>query len=336
MSFFRRNKNAPLIPPVAAPEPKADPYAAPAGGNRYGGASGGDPYASARPAARGGAGAEDDNPYAQAGGNTNDAARNELFAGYAAPERAKPERQYGYEGREQEEDFDEDEEIEGIKQEMRGIKQESLASTRNALRLAREAEETARGTVAKLGDQSERIANSERYLDMAKANNLRAEDKAEELRKLNRSIFRPVVTWNKDAKRAAEEDKINTRHAMERVDRAKALNDISDTRKRLGTAANPAPGDHYSHQPLPGEQKAKKEARSRYQFDAGESDDELEDELDDNLNETYEVTKRLKNLATAMGGEVEKQNNRLVNVTDKTENLEFAVMKNTERLKRIR
>jgi hypothetical protein len=43
----------------------------------------------------------------------------------------------------------------------------------------------------------ERIANSERYLDMAKANNLRAEDKAAELKQLNRSIFRPVVVWNK-------------------------------------------------------------------------------------------------------------------------------------------
>jgi hypothetical protein len=43
----------------------------------------------------------------------------------------------------------------------------------------------------------ERIANSERYLDMAKANNQRAEDKAGELKQLNRSIFRPVVVWNK-------------------------------------------------------------------------------------------------------------------------------------------
>jgi hypothetical protein len=84
---------------------------------------------------------------------------------------------------------------------------------RNALRLAREAEETARGTIGKLADQSgksslfwcrrrtliktERIANSERYLDMAKANNQRAEDKAGELKQLNRSIFRPVVVWNK-------------------------------------------------------------------------------------------------------------------------------------------
>lgn len=43
----------------------------------------------------------------------------------------------------------------------------------------------------------ERIANSERYLDMAKANNLRAEDKAAELKQLNKSIFRPVIVWNK-------------------------------------------------------------------------------------------------------------------------------------------
>lgn len=131
--------------------------------------------------------------------------------------------------------------------------------------------------------------------------------------------------------------KIDERHAMERVDRAKALNDISDTRKRLGNAANPSPyGGPVDHQPLPGEQKAKKDARARFQFDAQASDDELEDELDENLDETYEVTKRLKNLAVAMGDEVGGQNLRLTRVTDKTENLEFAVMKNTERLKRIR
>lgn len=44
---------------------------------------------------------------------------------------------------------------------------------------------------------SERIANSERYLDVAKANNLRAEDKAAELKQLNKSIFKPVIAWNK-------------------------------------------------------------------------------------------------------------------------------------------
>lgn len=56
--------------------------------------------------------------------------RSELFGDYAPKEEIQKEREYGYEGREQEEDFDEDEEIEGIKQQMRGVKQESLASTR--------------------------------------------------------------------------------------------------------------------------------------------------------------------------------------------------------------
>ncbi|WWD17711.1 hypothetical protein CI109_102152 [Kwoniella shandongensis] len=350
MSFFRRNKDAPLIPPVAPPAgasaPQQDPYASGGAGNnaRYG-ASGGDPYTRSKPAAGGGdpyatantgAGGGGGNPYAKGSVGPNDAARNELFAGFQAPEKPVAERKYGYEGREMEEDFEEDEEIEGIKQEMRGIKQESLASTRNALRLAREAEESARGTVAKLADQSERIANSERYLDMAKANNQRAEDKAEELKKLRRSIFKPAVVWNKDSKRAAEERKIDERHAMERIDRAKAINDITDTRKRLGNAANPSPYGGVDRTPLPGEQKARKDERSKFQFEADSEDEGIEEELDQNLDETLDVTRRLKSLAMAMGDEVGGQNQRLTRVTDKTENLEFAVMKNTERLKRIR
>ena len=131
MSFFKRNKNEPLIPPVAPAQPaQQDPYAKAngnGGGNQYGGgdpyATRSDPYASRLN--------DQANPYAKRGGE-NDAARNELFSGFRAPEKPVAERKYGYEGREQEEDFDEDEEIEGIKQEMRGLKQESLASTRCA------------------------------------------------------------------------------------------------------------------------------------------------------------------------------------------------------------
>jgi hypothetical protein len=120
--------------------------------------------------------------------------------------------------------------------------------------------------------------------------------------------------------------KMLERHDMERADRNKALGDISDTRRRLGGAANPSPYDGTGRQPLPGEQKAKKDARARYQFDATGSDDELEDELDENLDETLEVTRRLKNLATAMGDEVSGQNSRLTRVTDKTENLEVSAI----------
>ena len=101
--------------------------------------------------------------------------RNELFAG-APPPGQGPRNfaaqgahsgQYGgggynpyddqdQHGGQQEQQFEneEDQEVEGIKQQTRFIKQESLASTRNAVRIAREAEETARATLDKLGEQS--------------------------------------------------------------------------------------------------------------------------------------------------------------------------------------
>lgn len=62
-----------------------------------------------------------------------DSARAELFGGLQNEGGEIPavkRREYGYTGRELEEDFDEDEEIEGIKQGMRETKQDSLASTR--------------------------------------------------------------------------------------------------------------------------------------------------------------------------------------------------------------
>lgn len=89
------------------------------------------------------------------------AARDELLAG--APPPPQQRTQGGYNGsygdpaygEQQSQQYnDEDEEVEGIKQQMRFVKQESLASTRNAVRIAREAEETARATLDKLGDQS--------------------------------------------------------------------------------------------------------------------------------------------------------------------------------------
>ncbi|TXT04384.1 hypothetical protein VHUM_04151 [Vanrija humicola] len=346
MPFWNNKKSGLTIPPVAPTEgqqqraaavahdpyaaraaPRRDPYAS-TGGDPY--ATGGsDPYhaASQRAAPSGGAGS--------GGGGDADANRDALFAGYNPGSRqVQATRKWGYEGRENEEDFDEDEEIEGIKQEMRTTKQDSLASTRNALRLAREAEENARGTVGRLADQSERLANSERYLDMAKANSQRAEDQTAHLKQLNRSIFVPVVTWNKDQKRAQQEQKILDRHNMEREDRAKALLDVQDTRRRLNAAVD----DRSSslRHPVAGAQKARAEGRKRYQFEATASDDELENELDENLDEMHDISKNLKRLATAMGTEVEKQNGRIGQITDKTDSLEYKVKLNTTRLAAIK
>lgn len=95
-----------------------------------------------------------------------DPMRGALFAGYNPDALPKSEgrKQYdsspyaggggGEEGGLGGTEQDQEEEVEMIKRDIRGVKQETLGSSRNALRIAREAEETARTTLGKLGDQS--------------------------------------------------------------------------------------------------------------------------------------------------------------------------------------
>ncbi|KAK7694621.1 hypothetical protein QCA50_001808 [Cerrena zonata] len=362
MSFFKR-KDKSVIPPVASEQAARDELFAGRGNSTsprpspstrssattYVPSRDGDPYANTRPAP---ANTYADrytkqdavgDVYSRGQGQRNaDQDRSELFGGYKPPQggsgrfpgsgpaaRAPPPQ-----GEETEED------VEGIKQQMRFTKQESVNSTRNALRLAREAEETARNTLGRLGDQSEKLANTERHLDVSKGHSMRAEDRADELKQLNRSIFRPVITFNKDAKRAAQEAKIQQRYDEERDEREKAMMDIRETQERVGRAVTYGRSDEADG--IAGRYKteaqlsARKDQRKRYQFDATGSDDELEDELDDNLNEISDMTKRLKALGSSMGQELDKQNERIGRITEKTDNLDNRIFRNTKKLEKIK
>ena len=76
--------------------------------------------------------------------------------------------------------------------------------------------------------------------------------------------------------------------------------------------------------------------RSRYQFEATESDDEVEDEIDSNLNDISALSARLNHLGRAMGEEVDFQNNRLGRVGDKTSDLDTRIYAGTQRLNHLR
>ncbi|RDX55897.1 hypothetical protein OH76DRAFT_579321 [Lentinus brumalis] len=294
-------------------------------------------------------------PYSRSQGNI-DQDRGELFAGYKPPKAGSgrffddgPASGPGRGGRGTPPPGEENEEdVEGIKQDLRYLKQDSVNSTRNALRLAREAEETARNTVTKLSSQSEKLADTERHLDISKGYSQRAADKTDELKQLNRSIFIPTWTRNKDSKRAAEEQKIKDRYDEERANRELAMRDVRGTQDRLGRAATYGLRDDDDGEGIGGgaggsgrfrsaaQLNARKEQRKKYQFEADEEDDQLEDELDDNLDEIMDVTKRLKALGTAMSGELDSQNSRIDRITDKTGNLDQHLFTNTQRLNRIK
>lgn len=112
-------------------------------------------------------------PYSRAGAGNLDADRNELFSGYN-PERSAGQNRFanrpgesgsgrfgGWQDRTPANQEEQDEDVERIKADTRQLKNDSLQSSRNALRLAREAEETARLTLNKLGDQSGKQAFQE-------------------------------------------------------------------------------------------------------------------------------------------------------------------------------
>ncbi len=73
---------------------------------------------------------------------------------------------------------------------------------------------------------TEKIANTERHLDVAKGHTNSREDNADEIKKLNLSIFIPAVTFNKENKRRQEDAKRQMRHEEEREEREKAMGDI--------------------------------------------------------------------------------------------------------------
>ncbi|ESK88897.1 protein transport protein sec9 [Moniliophthora roreri MCA 2997] len=367
MSFFRRNADKPLIPPVESANPRppisnsTSPRPAPrvSNANTYVASRDGDPYATSRYNNQKNDSYDtyqyDDSvrdkyhrsngvgdAYSRGGGNAElERDRNELFSGYNPQRSAGSGRFFDGPqlGREPAPGEENDEDVEGIKQQTRFVKQESVNSTRNALRMAREAEETARNTLGRLGDQSERLANTERHLDVSKGHSQRADDKTDELKQLNRSIFRPVIVFNKDAKRAAREAKVQERYEEERQERERAMMDVRETQNRLGRAQTygmDGEEEGSGRFRSPQYQAARKEQRKRYQFEATASDDELEDELDDNLNEISEVTKKLKALGTAMGQELDSQNQRIDNIEQKTVSLDNRLFRNTERLKKIK
>ena len=316
------------------------------GANRYG-ASGGP--AGSQTASRYGAGG-----YGGLGGDSFDTAteekRNELFSGakdrlqqkpqqnggYGQPppyeEGGQPPSQSGtygdsssssqgyggpvYQDRQLTAEEEEEEDVSATKQQVRFIKQEDVSSTRNALRVAQQAEEVGRDTLARLGAQGEHIHNTEKNLDLAHNQNRLAEDRARELKTLNRSMFAVHVSnpFTASSRRAARDQDVVDKHLDEREQREATRRAGYQTSQRLQkTFKELEPGA-----PGYGQPRGKNLAdRAKYQFEADSEDEEMENEIDSNLEALGGATGRLNQLARATGREVDEQNLLLDRIADK-------------------
>ncbi|CAA21094.1 SNAP-25 homologue, t-SNARE component Sec9 [Schizosaccharomyces pombe] len=230
--------------------------------------------------------------------------------------------------------YEEDQEVEAIKQKIQFVKQDSLSSTRNALLMAGNAEQMGLATLANLGEQTEKIATAEKELDISKIHAKRAEEQARELKTLNRSMFAIHVPkpWGKAKRVAAEEARLAAKRDAERQDEMLNRQFAYRSQKRIDQAMK----DNMKSNKKKGDSKGVSILeRSHYQFEPDAEDDAMEKEIDGNLDQIGALATRLKGLAYATGQEIDSQNARLGSIHDKSDRLDTDVYLNVERLRHI-
>lgn len=212
---------------------------------------------------------------------------------------------------------EEEEDVQAAKQQIRLTKQQDVSSTRNALRIAAQAEETGRGTLERLAAQGERIHTTEKNLDLATNHNRIAEERAKQLKTLNKSMFAVHVSnpFTKTSRLQARDDDIIEKNRAEREQRDAT---------RAAAFASKARADGAFRDLRPGEpgydaekQKSRLAERAKYQFEADSEDDEMEGEIDRNLDSLGQAAGRLNAVARATGREVDEQNRQIDKIIKK-------------------
>ncbi|KAB8278693.1 hypothetical protein BDV30DRAFT_203465 [Aspergillus minisclerotigenes] len=321
------------------------------GGDRFGG--GGPAPATSRygPGGYGGLGSADPN-------DPGDAGRDALFGG--ARERAQQQQPQGgappppysegnpsygggsnayttstYQERHLTAEEEEEEEIQTIKQDIRFIKQGDVASTRNALRIAAQAEETGRETLARLGAQGERIHDTEKSLDIATIEGRIAEEKAKELKTLNKSMFAVHVSnpFTSARRRRDRDEKILNTHREERETREGTRKEAFVTNQRMERTFREIDREAGKHN---GRARTNATERAKYQFEADSEDEAMEDEIEQNLDLLSGAAGRLHGLSKATGRELDEQNRHLERIMQKSDFVDDQIAMNRAKLDRIR
>jgi len=211
---------------------------------------------------------------------------------------------------EQREASPEDLEIASVKQEIRETSQQTLNSTQRALLKAEEAENTGRHTLDRLGEQRNKILNTEQSMIIAKAESEEAKSQTHELKDLHDKPFFVYVPEPKQKRGAEEKAARREEQMIEEIEKRKreALEHARQTDAVLGKPGSTRSLNHSAT----GSRKANDaEQGHEYTFEANSDDIKRETEIDKNVDELGDVVRRLKSLAVATHVEIVSQNDRL-------------------------
>lgn len=226
--------------------------------------------------------------------------RDALFSGYN-PKKSGSSRFFDGPGFDEEGDEDEDEEK--IHKQIRFVKQESVNSSRNALLAALRARETGLATLSKLSEQGERLAGTDHLLGEAEVHAKDAAANAKAIKSLNGTIFLPSFYKERKKKYGVPEE---ASYEERKVPRYNFDDPLGDDPLRTTTDLEQA------------------------------SDDELEGELDGNLDQIGKAAGLLKQIATAMGDELDVQNKVIDHLAVKADRLNVDLEMTTDRFKKIK
>ncbi|KAK3192829.1 Protein transport protein S9 plasma membrane t-SNARE [Lecanicillium sp. MT-2017a] len=260
-------------------------------------------------------------------------------SGAAQPDQTGAADSYGGYGEQREltEEEQEEAEYQAILAEKRQLQQESASSVSRSVQMARQANEVGRSTLARLGGQGERLYNTEKNLDLAANQNKIAQDRAAELKTLNRSMFAVHVSnpfTSKQRQQRADEEVMN-RHRAERDER--------ENTRREGFAANQRMESTFRDINMSGmgrtQQQRTKKDYGKFNLEDEEGADELEDQIDDGINELEGQVSMMNMVGRAIGKEVDSQNkqiDRIMNKRRQSDAVDDATRMNRERLARIK
>ncbi|KAG6028966.1 hypothetical protein E4U41_000521 [Claviceps citrina] len=277
--------------------------------------------------------------------NDADENRDALFSGaqerqaerQAVPSYGQPgpqnESYGGYgEHRQMTEEEQEEAETQGILAQKRQIQQESSSSVSRSVQMARQANEIGQATLARLGAQGERLHNTEKNLDLAANQNKIAQDRAAELKTLNRSMFAVHVNnpFTSRQRQQRADDEVMSRHRAEREQRETTRREAFSANQRLESTFKDI--DAAGRPP----RAQRKKDYGKFNLEDEEGADELEDQIDDGLTELEGQVSMMNMVGRAIGKEVDAQNNQIERIMGKSDAVDDATRMNRERLARIR
>lgn len=254
------------------------------------------------------------------------AAEDDEYGGYGAP-------------REMTEEEREREEVRATNAETRQLRKAGLDSLARSKALGNQALGLAASSAARLGEQDNRLARTERNVDAALVMSRTAEKSTKELDKINSSMFSGMFGPGKRTLNKRDAETLE-QYQEDKIEREKTAKSAYQSEQQMETTFNDLAAN--KNQRALGATRNAAE-RSKFVFKDDESDDELarqdeddEDQINEGIDDLTDIVGKLKGAAIGMGGNLTTQNERLDRLAGKTDAVDDRVRMNREKLSRIR